>query len=198
VIPAGFHVVFDDGDEADVPVGLTALDKVPNKDDAKPGRRVAALFGGGKYFPGSITKGADGNYDIQFDDGDTASVALTNLRLLAVEPVAGRTAKPGDKVWGQWRPNAWYPGKVSRLVPSGLHVVFDDGDEADLPVPLIAPDRSPGKNDPKVGSHVLALFTNGHFYPGTITAARDGTFDIRYDDGDTGTVKLSDMRMLNE
>ena len=63
----------------------------------------------------------------------------------------------GDKVRAQWRPNAWYPGKASKGCAIGLHVVFDDGDEADLPVALIVVDTAPQKNTVKVGSRVLGF-----------------------------------------
>ena len=36
--------------------------------------------------------------------------------------------KVGDTVWAQWKPNAWYHGKVDRLTDIGFKVNFDDGD----------------------------------------------------------------------
>src|SRR5262249_53077754 len=36
---SGFHVTFDDGDEADLPPSLIAADRAPKKDQVKPGTR---------------------------------------------------------------------------------------------------------------------------------------------------------------
>ena len=110
-------------------------------------------------------------------------------------PVLGAPPKVGDKVWAQWRPNAWYPGKASKVCAIGLHVVFDDGDEADLPVALIVVDTAPQKNTVKVGSRVLGFWTDRRFYPGTVTKIANGQFDIQFDDGDRRTVGLDDLRL---
>jgi hypothetical protein len=196
--PIGLHVVFDDSDEADVPVSLMALDQAPKKTEVKVGSRVLAQRNDGRLYPGTVTKAADGKYDVQHDDSETATVGLAQLRLLAVNPMANRTAKAGDKVWAQWRPNDWYHGKVSKACPTGLHVVFDDGDEADLSVTLIGLDQAPKKNEVKVGSRVLAQWTDGKLYPGTVTKLADGKYDILFDDSDTTTVGLGQILLLNE
>lgn len=68
---------------------------------------------------------------------------LASLVVASLVPsrAAADAPKVGDKVWAQWKPNDWYPGKVAKACPTGLHVVFDDGDEADLAVSLIAVDE---------------------------------------------------------
>jgi DUF971 family protein len=196
----GLHIDFDDGDKADVPVSLVALDRAPKKNEVKIGTRTLALWTDGNYYPGTVTEiAAKGECQIQFDDGATLAVARGDLRVLAVTTAPARTAKAGDKVWAQWRPNAWYPGKVSKTTGLGLHVDFDDGDNADLPAPLVVIDRAPKKADVQVGTRVLGLWTDGKFYPATITeAAKDGTYHVQFDDGADRSVGLDDLRLLNE
>jgi hypothetical protein len=195
----GLHIDFDDGDKADVPVSLVALDRAPKKRDVQVGTRTLALWTDGRYYPGTVTEiTAKGEYQIQFDDGATLAVALADLRPLAVTTAPARTAKAGDKVLAQWRPNAWYPGKVGKTTGLGLHVDFDDGDQADLPAPLVAIDRAPKKKDVQVGTRVLGLWTNGTFYPATVTEIKDGTYHVQFDDGDESSVGLDDLRLLNE
>jgi len=196
--PTGFHIEFDDGDKADVAVSMIAVDSAPKKEAVKVGTRVLGLWTDKKFYPGTIAKLADGKYDVDFDDGDSLSVGLEDLRLVAVKQVAVRTAKVGDKVWAQWKPNDWYAGKAAKACPKGLHVEFDDGDKADLPVSLIAIDVAPKKESVKVGTRVLGLWTDKKFYPGTVVKQVDGKYDIAFDDGDSLSVELGDLRLLNE
>src|SRR5579871_5870517 len=107
-------------------------------------------------------------------------------------------AKVGERVWAQWRPNAWYPGKVTRTVPTGLHVVFDDGDEADLPSSQVAVDRVPPTEQVQVNSRVLAPWLNGRYYPGKITSISNGIYGVQFDDGDFRTARIEHLRLRSE
>jgi hypothetical protein len=198
VVPVGLHVTFDDGDQADLAVSLITVDVAPKQEQVKVGTRVLATRAG-KPFPGAVSAIAGGKYTIQFDDAMTETVALADLRLLAVNLVADRTAKVGDVVWAQWRPNSWHHGMADKKTPLGLHVTFDDGDKSDLPLCHIIVDRAPKKEDVKVGSRVLAKFIGGRFFPGTVTeVTADGQYAILFDDTDKLTVGLADLRLLNE
>jgi hypothetical protein len=194
----GWRVALENGEEADVAATLLAPDTAPKKGDVKVGSRTLALWDNGQFYPGTVTAAGAGGFDIQFDDGDQATVKLADLRLIPAKAAAGLTPKAGDKVWAQWRPNDWYPGKVTKATEVGLHVQFDDGDEADLPPSLVAPDKAPQKNEAKAGTRVLALWTDDKFYPGTVTKVADDKFDIKFDDGDERTVGVEDLRLLNE
>jgi hypothetical protein len=197
-VPTGLHVLFDDGDEADVALPLVAVDRAPKAEEVKVGSRVLSLRADNRFYPGTITKIDGGTYSVGFDDKDTRDVAVSDLRLLPVRPAPAKTAKAGDKVWAQWKPNAWYPGKAAKAVPTGLHVVFDDGDEADLPVELIAVDRAPKPAGVKVGTHVLGLWTDNRFYPGVVSKIDGDTYSIQFEDGDTRDVAVGDIRLVND
>lgn len=197
-VDVGFHITFDDGDRGDIPLALIAVDRAPKKADVKVGTRTLALWVDGVYYPGWITAIVQDKYQIQFDDGDTRAVGLDELRPTAGKTSAMAAPKVGDKVWAQWKPNDWYHGKVSKTTDVGLHVAFDDGDQADLPLALVCHDRAPKAADVKAGSRVLGLWTDDKFYPGTITAVEGGKYSVTFDDGDTRIVGLDQLRLLNE
>src|SRR5437764_40972 len=72
----GLHVVFDDGDKADRPVTLIAVDRAPKKKQVKTGTRVLALWTDERLYPGTVTKIGKDTFDIQFDDGSNRAVGL--------------------------------------------------------------------------------------------------------------------------
>jgi hypothetical protein len=194
----GLHVTFDDGNEADLPAGLIAVDRAPKKADVPAGARVVALWTDDRWYPGTVGQVAGGKYSIRFDDGDERDVELAEVRPVAVKSAAGPAVKADDAVWAQRGPNSWQRGKAAKKTDLGFNVTFDDGD-ADLPPTLIAADRAPKKEQVKPGARVLAMWTDGNFYPGTVTRAADGgEFAVQFDDGDTGTAGPADLRLLNQ
>ncbi len=108
------------------------------------------------------------------------------LMVLGFATVAQAGApKVGDKVWAQWKPNAWYHGKVDKACDWGLHVQFDDGDKGCFHSDLIAVDKPMPAADVKPGARVLALWSN-KLYPATVTGKPAGDkvkvfFDDRTD-----------------
>jgi hypothetical protein len=198
-VPLGIHIEFDDGDKLNVNPSVVAVDRAPGKNAIKVGARVIAQWTDKRYYPGWVSGASDGKFDIQFDDGDSLAVDPDDIRLLAVQPKADRTPKVGDTVWAQWRPNDWYRGKVGKVTKVGLFINFDDGDTADLPVPLVARNRAPDKEAVKIGLRVLARWTDNRFYPATVTKEADGgNFNVRFDDSADLTVEPKDLRLLNE
>ncbi len=196
--PVGMHVAYDDGDQADRAFARIAVDLAPDKGDVRVGTHLLALWSDGRMYPGTVTGAAGGMYDITFDDGGTRTVGLDDLRLIAAAPNPGKRPAVGATVWAEWLPNAWYHGKTDRRCPVGLHVAFDDGDEANRAFARIAVDRAPAREDVRVGTHLLALWSNDRMYPGTITRAAGGQYDITFDDGGTRTVGLGDLRLIPE
>jgi hypothetical protein len=107
--------------------------------------------------------------------------------------------KPGDAVWAEWQPNAWFPGKLAKLDGRKCFIAFDDGDKAIVDMSKVAVDRVPSRDAVKVNTRVLAKFTDGHFYPGKIAAiGPDQEYAIQYDDGDTLKVPLADLRLISK
>ena len=125
-------------------------------------------------------------------------VAALLLGTVAQEAtLAAATPKVGDVVWAQWRPNAWYHGKVDKPCTAGLHVAFDDGDQACIAPGLIAVDRSAAAADLKPGTRVLAKWTDGKLYPANVRRGDSGgKVAVQFDDRATLEVQASDTRIL--
>jgi hypothetical protein len=88
----------------------------------------------------------------------------------------------GDWALGQWQGgSAWYPGVIMARSGNQVTIRYDDGTSEVRPINQVRPYNW------RVGSHIACRFTDGLWYPATITAmAPDGlTISVRYDDGDT-------------
>ena len=108
----------------------------------------------------------------------------------------GQPPQVGDVVWAQWKPNAWYHGKVTEKNPPGFRVAFDDGDQAVLSPSLIVVDKVSSAALVRVGIRVLAQWTDGRYYPGTVAnVSEKGEFRIWFDDGDRRTVAVAQIRL---
>lgn len=189
----GLHVAFDDGDKACISPALAAVDAGAAIGDLKPGVRVIARWTDGKFYPATVMRGAGGDkVHVQFDDRAELDVPASDTRIMADAPAAGSVAV-GDVVWAQWKPNAWYHGKVDKACDQGLHVAFDDGDKACTAPALIAKDRAPA-SAPRVGARVLAKWSDGKLYPATVSGVSGSTVNVAFDDGATGSAALSDIR----
>ena len=84
-------------------------------------------------------------------------LVFCSLFILSCHSPGADVPKVGDTVWAQWVPDGWYHGKIDKKSDVGLHVAFDDGDQADRAIALIAVDSAPKKKDVDVGTHLLAL-----------------------------------------
>jgi len=122
-------------------------------------------------------------------------LALFVLLAAASSAAAQEKAKAGDVVWAEWKPNAWYHGKVAKVDGKDIHIAFDDGDKAVVDASKVAQDRAPKKDTVKVGTRVLAKFKQTRFYPGKVVKIDIGNYDIQFDDGDVDTVALDDLRL---
>jgi len=69
------------------------------------------------------------------------------------------------------------------------YVVFADGDQAWVESPKIK------KLDLKEGLKVMAKWSNGSFYPGTIAKIVSGACYIHFDDGDKGWTSLAGIAL---
>lgn len=93
------------------------------------------------------------------------------------------TPKVGDKVWAQWKPNAWYHGTIDAPCDWGVHVKFDDGDQGCFPRELVAVDQPIAPANLVPGTRVLAIWSNGKYYPATVTGKpAGGKVDVFFDD----------------
>ncbi|CAN0343330.1 unnamed protein product, partial [Pylaiella littoralis] len=131
----------------------------PSGSDFVVGEKVEARFGGrSRWFKATVdAKNRDGTYDLLYADGDEERRVAKEL----IRTVDGGTGK---------RQGSRSPG---RRVMSGAGT----DSEAD-PV---------GRTMLRKGDEIEARFKRGSkYYPGVISAVnRDGTYDIRYKDGDS-------------
>jgi hypothetical protein len=114
----------------------------------------------------------DAPYRVRFDDGDREWFAIEDIRLIACRALTEALPQVDAAVWGQWRPNNWYHGRVVRCCPIGYEIQFDDGDAIALPAELLAIDQPPLPAALAVGTRVVVHWERGKFFPGTITEVR--------------------------
>jgi len=122
-------------------------------------------------------------------------VVVLSLLVVSVAWAAGGPPKVGQVVYAEWTPNGWYHGKITKTCEAGWHVLFDDGDQKCCTAAQIVKDIVPKPAKVKVGSKVLAVWSNGKFYPGKVSAISAGVYSIAFDDGDNGTANLSQIRL---
>src|SRR5262245_52117794 len=127
-----------------------------------------------------------------------SGLALFALLAAATAAAAQEKAKAGDVVWAEWKPNAWFHGKVAKVDGKDIHIAFDDGDKAAVDASRVALDRAPKKDTVKVDTRVLAKFMKGGFYPGKIAKFVGDRYDIQFDDGDVDSVALDDLRLIGK
>lgn len=196
-----YHVLYDDGDQADVPTA--DLLPIASPYAIVPGIRVLACWmGGARMYSGVVTEDrGGGRVLVKWDDGDTPStVPKEKIALLpaglALEPPAPE-ADPivpravglpppfeiGSRVAARWATTTFYLATVkSRDAAGKYHVVYDDNDQSDVTdadMLLVAP---PEKL--VAGARVLACWASARMYPGTVVGGRDdGSFTVKWDDG---------------
>ena len=85
----------------------------------------------------------------------------------------------GDRVTALWEADGlWYPAEIEFIDRQGIHVSFDDGDEA-----IVARNEVRRLNW-RVGTRLECNWKNeGDYYPGRINAMRGESIDFVYDDG---------------
>jgi len=106
------------------------------------------------------------------------------------------TFNQGDIVFAEWVVNGWYHGTVGDECGDGSYMIlFDDGDTKCCNAGLIVKDVIPSASNALPGKEVLALWSDGKYYPGTIGVISDGYYYIRFNDGDKGKVTLDQLRL---
>jgi len=204
------------------PGGSTIDDKKTKADGYDEGDKVEARFrGGAKWFPGRIKRvNRNGSYNIRYEDGDTEEgVDASMIRRPGGDKDDGLKKKgdsdklkldvfkEGDKIEARFRRGTkWFPGRIQRVNRNGTYVIrYEDGDtEEDVEASMIrrpgsgaGDDKKPKADTFEEGDKVEARFRGGaKWFPGRIKRMnRNGSYDIRYEDGDTeGGVDVSMIR----
>ena len=166
---------------------ISAVDTINTAAGAARGARAGAQVGGGRghnerfelgtpveanfeqagqWFPGIIVRvGADGTYDLAYDDGDyESSIAASNIRdrPIQLDSNTGRDEKTDHATGEPANKFDAVRGKKSTYAAAAHNHAF------------------------QVGSKIFGNFDQaGDWFPGRISRVNgDGTFDIAYDDGD--------------
>ena len=101
--------------------------------------------------------------------------------MLVVAPSPARAVEIGDTVLAYWEQGkAYFIGTAVEKADGGYLIVFEDGDRA------VVPEAKIRKYDIKVGTKVIALWTDGKRYRGKVAKVVGRAFYIHYDDGDKG------------
>lgn len=160
----------------------------------KLGDKVEARWHGGSYYKGTVAAiAADGTYSINYDDGDKETgVAEVNINLqvvpttqvqVQVEPVNGTAFKVGDKVLANWKGGSrWWEAKVTGIDGPAISVKYDSDSTTDALGPLSVSHYPSGAAKVVVGSKVVAKWTNGSYYGGTITAVNGAKATVKWND----------------
>lgn len=105
--------------------------------------------------------------------------------------------KAGDNVLAQFRPNDWRAANVAKAGADGTFLVrFDEKTALHLPPCLVAIDQAPAAKNIKLGTRVVALFTDGKFYSGTVWGLTNKKYEVQFDDGDELAVAAADLRRV--
>ena len=101
----------------------------------------------------------------------------------------------GTKVWAEWTWSKWYHGTIDSVCDDGYMVIFDDGDKKCISSESIAIDKSPSSNEIKNSIKVIAKWSDGIYYSGSINSIEDDKYNILYEDGTLYSVVIDDIRI---
>lgn len=105
--------------------------------------------------------------------------------------VSSTPESPGTRALSAWSGRSYSPVDRSTPAPpySAAHLVEKQEDFLSCVVEQPA----------RVGSRVLALWTDGLYYPGTVVKVRltVGRAEVAYDDGDINSLPLTHIKVLN-
>ena len=110
----------------------------------------------------------------------------------------------GQKVYARWTNYKYYPGHVKNVGPDDvISVLFDDGDTRSYYVTDnngVILDVAPNSDSAvTLYTRVIAFWPGTlRYYSATVTNIDEegGRYYVEYDDGDEGSVDLSQMRIL--
>ncbi|KAI9993220.1 hypothetical protein PInf_015291 [Phytophthora infestans] len=157
--------------------------------------KKASYKNGAKMLPGKISRvHSDNTYDVTFNDGDSERrVPRSRIKPKAIEDNLAKKKSGfavGDVIKAKYKKGTkYFTGKISRLRSDGTYdVAYDDGDsETHVDASLIASAETETAIKLQVGDVVKARYKKGaKLFSGKISRVRsDGTYDVKYDDGDS-------------
>jgi len=188
--PEGHRVKWDDGRESVIAVEMVREPCDPMQ--LQPGVRVYGEYEG-KYYPGTVKQVGDRQWNVLFDDGETAQMPADRLY---VSPVKEAAVPPGAMCLAQDADGAWHPGRiVSGPDAQGRQRVRIEqaGDG------LFTREQLNGPAGPEllqVGRRVMGVGEDGYFYPATVKDAKQGQANLTFDDGDEAWLFSHQIRCI--
>lgn len=169
-------VLFDHGGIAPLP---PAKVRPPS---LEVGDRLSCRWKGGpEFFPGKVAARDGEVLHIQYDDGDEETTLLRLARLERDQWLPGAPLKglaEGDRVWGRWFDQYWYPGIILSAEGRRVHVLFDDNDQAHLTPDQVKPLAF------EVGDRVYCRQKAGPYYQaGEIMRKEGERILVQYEEG---------------
>ncbi len=181
-----FDVLYDDGDKATV--GAADLIRISRDADFAIGDKVLAAWNGAGMFPGTVTAKTEFTVTVKWDDGDAPlEVARDRVVKLGQQAAAAPAFAPrlsiGTSVAAKWGGNAYYIATITGMADGGkYHVAYGDGDKGAVGIgDMVRVDADRGI---AVGARVLACWRGAQMFPGTVTARRENSYTVKWDDGD--------------
>ncbi|GAB4214573.1 MAG: hypothetical protein OHK0012_12880 [Synechococcales cyanobacterium] len=85
------------------------------------GLRVLGQWSDGLWYPATVTSSQGDRIRLQFDDGDVATVAPSQVRSI--------TWRPGTRLQCNWlNRGTYYSGVIAQMNGNSIYVHYDDGD----------------------------------------------------------------------
>ena len=93
------------------------------------GDRVLGQWSDGYWYPAVVSGISGGNFNISFDDGDTAVLPASKIRKI--------NWGEGTKVQCNWKHRGgYYSGTITRMNGEAIHISYDDGDQEDSTISI--------------------------------------------------------------
>ena len=151
------------------------------------GDEVLAVWSSGKFYMGIIVKIEKDQYSVEWADGSPASLVSADRILQLLPPQGMKEGEPVVAPWG----DGFYLGSVTELKTNWAYVYYeDDGLAREVlysHIKRIIPRKW------KVGDLVLAVWSTGRFYKGTIVEVKpNDTYSVQWDDGSAPSDVVTD------
>ncbi|MBP7738727.1 MAG: hypothetical protein KA369_22320 [Spirochaetes bacterium] len=93
------------------------------------GDRILGQWSDGQWYPARITGMEGADFNVSFDDGDTAVLPASKIRKI--------DWKVGTRVQCNWkRGGMYYKGTITRMQGESIHISYDDGDQEDSTISI--------------------------------------------------------------
>lgn len=126
-------------------------------------------------------------------------ISLGMVTLLALTGCGGGGFSVGDKVVGNWKGgDRWWNAQVTAVAGDQVTVKYDDDSSTETLAKTGVAHLPSGAASAKVGDRVVAKWTDGKFYNGTVTALNGDKATISWTSGSPSDVALTDITVAGK